>query len=314
MNKSYSFIINNSEITAGTRGASAGPTAIFTAARSAGSQYFGQFETQVLTDSNAALDHPTPFPFAKYIDAYAKVFYGVKEAVAARLNDDKFPIVLAGDHGSAAGTISGIKGAMADKRLGVVWIDAHADIHSPFTTPSGNMHGMPLAIVTNQDNLKYKRNDVDAKTREFWEAFQASASVTPMVQTSDLVYVGVRDCEEEEIAVMDEFSITNHTVELVRQLGVPTIVERILTQLADCDAIYISFDVDSMDPELTSYGTGTPVGNGLSPQEAKDLLTLLMENEKTVCLEIVEVNPCLDNKKNKMAEITFDILSSIVTK
>jgi len=314
MNKNYSFIINNSEITAGTRGSSAGPTAIFSAARASESDYFGAFETQVLADSNAALDHPTPYPFAKFIDAYAKVFFGVKEAVANHLKEEKFPVVLAGDHGSAAGTISGIKGTMPDKRLGVVWIDAHADIHSPFTTPSGNMHGMPLAIVTNLNNMSHQRNNVDLQTRELWDAFQRSAGVTPMVQTTDLVYVGVRDCEEEEVSLLDEFSITNHTVELVRQLGVPTIVERILAQLADCDAIYISFDVDSMDPELTSYGTGTPVGNGLSPQEAKDLLTLLMENEKTVCLEIVEVNPCLDNKKNKMAEIAFDILSSIVTK
>ena len=135
-----------------------------------------------------------------------------------------------------------------------------------------------------------------------------------MARPEDLVSVVVRDCEEEEVYLMEKLSLTNHTVENVRQMGVPTIVGLIKEQLADCEMIYISFDVDSMDPELTSYGTGTPVGNGLSPEEAKEFLQLLVEDEKVVCLEVVEVNPCLDNKKNKMAEITFEILSSVIKK
>ena len=314
MERNYSFIINTSEIAAGTRGASAGPIALYTAARNAGSDFFSQFELKTITDQNSALDQPTSFQYAKRVDAFAKVFYDVKEAVTSDLRQDKFPVVLAGDHGSAAGTIAGIKAGFPEKRLGIVWIDAHADIHSPYTTPSGNIHGMPLSIALNNDNLSYKRNEVDSQTSQLWAAFQKSAGVEKMVNPEDLVYVAVRDCEEEEISLMENLKLTNHTVENVRQMGVPTIVGLIKEQLADCEMIYISFDVDSMDPELTSYGTGTPVGNGLSPEEAKEFLQLLVEDEKVVCLEVVEVNPCLDNKKNKMAEITFEILSSVIKK
>ncbi len=173
---------------------------------------------------------------------------------------------------------------------------------------------MPLSIPLNNNNEAHKRNEVVGETAELWDAFQKSAGVTPMLLPSDLVYVAVRDCEKEEISIMEELNITNHTVEKVRQLGVPAIAKAIEEQLEACDIIYISFDVDSMDPELSSYGTGTPVGNGLSPDEAKELLTILMKSEKVVCMELVEVNPCLDNKKNKMAEIAFDILSSVITK
>lgn len=314
MERNYSFIINPSEITAGTRGASAGPTALFTAARNAGSGFFSQFELKTIPDHNGALDLPTSFQYAKRVDAYAKVFYNVKETVTKDLNEGKFPVVLAGDHGSAAGTIAGIKASAPEKRLGIIWIDAHADIHSPYTTPSGNIHGMPLSVALNNGNMAKQRNPVDQETAQLWEAFQKSAGVEQMVKPEDLVYVAVRDCEEEEVYLMEKLNLTNHTVENVRQMGVPTIVGLIKGQLADCEMIYISFDVDSMDPELSSYGTGTPVGNGLSPEEAKEFLQLLVEDEKVVCLEVVEVNPCLDNKKNKMAEITFDILSSVIKK
>lgn len=313
MERNYSLIVNNSEITAGTRGSSAGPTALFTAARNAQSDFFGQFPIQTIQDQNTALDKATSFKFAKYIDGYAKVFFAIKETVATELSNELFPVVLAGDHGSAAGTIAGIKSQFPDKRLGVIWVDAHADIHSPYTTPSGNIHGMPLSIALNNNNIEHKHNEVDTETAELWDAFQKSAFVEQMVNPVDLVYIAVRDCEEEEISIMERLNITNHTVENVRQLGVPTVVEAVKKQLEACEMIYISFDVDSMDPELTSYGTGTPVGNGLSPEEAKEILQLLMQDEKVVCLEMVEVNPCLDNKKNKMAEVAFDILSSVIT-
>ena len=167
MNRNYTYIINPSEITAGTRGSSTGPGAIFSAARSLESRYFGDFETTTIETANEFLDKDTEFEFAKRVDGYAKVFYAIKDVVSASLTDDKFPVIIAGDHGSAAGTIAGIKSANLDKRLGVVWIDAHADIHSPYTTPSGNIHGMPLSISLANNNLKHQRNDVVGKTAEF---------------------------------------------------------------------------------------------------------------------------------------------------
>src|SRR6218665_1113945 len=231
MSRNYKYIINPSEITAGTRGSSCGPNAIFTAARAQQSTYFGDFEISTIAVANDFLDAPTTFEFAKRVDGYAKVFYGIKEEVYNTISNEAFPVVLAGDHGSAAGTIAGIKSAYPNKRLGVIWIDAHADVHSPYTTPSGNIHGMPLSISLNNNNVSHKRNEVVGETAAFWDAFQKSAGVTPMLLPSDLIYVAVRDCEKEEIGLMEELNITNHTVEKVRQMGVPAIAQAIEEQL-----------------------------------------------------------------------------------
>ena len=101
------------------------------------------------------------------------------------------------------------------------------------------------------------------------------------------------------------------TVEQIREKGVDEAVEIIEEQLRNCDLIYLTFDVDSMDPDLTSHGTGTPVPNGITPQEAKDLMVKIASNSKTACIEIVEVNPCLDEKVNTMAEVTLGIVEAV---
>jgi arginase len=312
MNRKIELLINTSELTAGTRGASLGPGAIMTAARKNGSDFFGRYPSHVLPDFNASLDSPTSTPYAKYISEYTHVFNTIADAVKNKISEGCFPIVLAADHGSAAGTIAGIKAANPSKKLGVVWIDAHGDLHSPYTTPSGNMHGMPLAICLNTINTDKVKNDLDENTAKQWADLCQSHGIAPKITPENLVFVGVRDTELEEDHLISSLAITNHTIEDVRENGIATIANQILTQLSDCDAIYISFDVDSMDPHSTSFGTGTPVGNGLFPEEATELLSLLVQNEKTVCLEIVEVNPCLDNKLNTMAETTFEILNSVV--
>ena len=311
MNKSIVFLINKSEITAGTRGSSLGPDAIMTAARKKGSFIFGENAVEKLRSVNDLLDKPTPYRFAKRIDGLNKVYDVLNDKVSAILNANSFPIILAADHGSAGGTIAGIKSAFPDKRLGVVWIDAHADIHTPFTTPSGNMHGMPLATALNIDNTECKVNEVDEETLAFWNKLKQTGSPEAKVRPEDLVYIAVRDTEEQEDAVMNRLGIKNYEVADVRNRGVAAVMAEIDQQLKACDLIYVSFDVDSMDPELTSHGTGTPVENGLTPEEAKAILLHLAKNEKTVCMEIVEVNPCLDEKVNVMAEVTLDIIEEI---
>ncbi len=311
MSTNVTFLINKSEITAGTRGASLGPDAIMTAARTKGSYLFGENTLEQLNITNAFLDRPTKYPFAKRIDGLLSVYQELNTKVADILNKNSFPIILAADHGSAGGTISGIKSAFPDKRIGVVWIDAHADIHTPYTTPSGNMHGMPLASVMNLDNLECKVNEVDPETVSLWNELKAVGGITQKINPKDVVYVGVRDTEEQEEKIIKQRGIKWFTVDDVHNQGVTAIVQQIEEQLKDCDFVYVTFDVDSMDPELTSHGTGTPVPNGISPMEAKGLLTALSQNQKTVCLEIVEVNPCLDEKGNTMAEVTLDIVEAI---
>jgi len=311
MHKNIVFLINKSEITAGSRGASLGPEAIITAARKNGSTIFGENEVRKIENANYLLDHQTKYKFAKRIDGLLPIYQEIHDKVFSLLLKDSFPFLLAADHGSAGGTIAGIKAAFPDKRLGIVWIDAHADIHTPFTTPTGNMHGMPLATALDIDNLNCRINEVSDETILLWNQLKNVGGIAPKILPEDIVYIAVRDTEEQEDCIINELNIRNYSVAELREKGVPVVINEINSRLASCDIIYVSFDVDSMDPDLTSYGTGTPVKGGLSPEEAREILTRMVQNPKTVCMEIVEVNPCLDDKKNTMAEVALSLIESV---
>jgi arginase len=312
MGKDIVFLINKSEITAGTRGASLGPGAVMTAARKNNKTFFGDYPIEEVKEMNHLLDRPTQHQFAKRIDGLEVVFESLNEKVSSILKQNKFPLVIAGDHGSAGGTIAGIKTAYPDKRLGVVWIDAHADMHTPFTTPSGNVHGMPLSTALNEDNLECKSNDVPDETIEIWNRLKQLGGVQPKLLPQDLVFIAVRDTENQENEMMERLNIKNYKVQEVNEKGVTKVLSEINEKLADCDMIYISFDVDSMDPAHTSHGTGTPVDNGLTPEQADEILIHFAANTKSVCIEFVEVNPCLDEKINTMAEVTAELVEKVV--
>ncbi|MGC4041365.1 MAG: arginase [Flavobacterium sp.] len=311
MHKNITFLINKSEITAGSRGASLGPEAIITAARKKNSTIFGDHQLHKIENANHLLDLPTKYQFAKRIDGLLPIYKEIHQKVSRLLSDNSFPFILAADHGSAGGTIAGIKEAFPDKRLGVIWIDAHADIHTPYTTPTGNMHGMPLATALNIDNLACKVNEVSEETASLWNQLKNVGGIAPKILPEDIVYIAVRDTEEQEDCIMKELSIRNYSVSELREKGVAAVIAEINTKLKDCDIIYVSFDVDSMDPELTSYGTGTPVKDGLSPDEAREILITMAKDPKTVCVEVVEVNPCLDDKVNTMAEVALSLVESV---
>ena len=312
MNKNIVFLINKSEITAGTRGSSLGPESIITAARKKGKSIFGDYPIALIKDENHLLDQKTTHQFAKRIDGLLSVYSDLNEKVSALLLNKQFPLILAADHGSAGGTIAGIKTAFPDKKLGIVWIDAHADIHTPYTTPSGNMHGMPLATVLNQDNKECQSNVVSEETISYWEKLKNIGNIIPKVNPENLVYIAVRDTEEQENKIIERLNIKNYPVAELREKGITAVLQEIENKLGDCELIYVSFDVDSMDPDLTSYGTGTPVKNGITPEEAKELLKGFSKNKKTACIEFVEVNPCLDEKTNTMAEITLDLIEAVL--
>jgi len=311
MKKDIVFLINKSEITAGTRGASLGPGAVMTAARNNNKTFFGDFPLEEVKEMNHLLDKPTVHQFAKRIDGLEVVFNSLNEKVSSILEKDQFPLVIAGDHGSAGGTIAGIKTAYPDKRLGVVWIDAHADLHTPYTTPSGNVHGMPLATAINEDNIPRKSNDVPKDTISIWNNLK-NLGGAPKLLPEDLIFIGVRDTEAQEDALMDRLNIKNYQVQEVNEKGVEIVLSEIDKKLELCDIIYVSFDVDSMDPKDTSHGTGTPVDNGLNPQQAEEILTYFAAHQKTSCIEFVEVNPCLDEKTNKMAEVTAGLVEKVI--
>jgi arginase len=299
-----------SEIGAGTRGASLGIEAIKIAALDFMSNFFIHFPSEKIAVQNELLYQPIESPYAKRIKGVVNLYDKVSKAVSDCIKNNFFPVVLSGDHSTSSATIAGIKIAKPKSKLGVIWIDAHADLHTPYTTPSGNLHGMPVAIAINEDNLECAVHDLDADTVKHWNYLKNIGKIAPKVLPEDVVYVSLRDFEKEEKRLIDKYGIKVITTKEVRSKGAENIVRTITRYLSDCTDIYVSFDVDSLDSSI-SKGTGTPVNNGLKEREAEDLVSKFMQMRKVCCLEITEVNPTLD-KENLMAEIAFNILQRSV--
>ncbi|TCL01733.1 arginase [Roseivirga ehrenbergii] len=297
-----------SELAAGTRGASLGIDAMKVASLSKHSDFFLRFQPIRVKNENELLFQEPKFKNAKYGEGVYTVLKRVCDAVSDLRSEGLFPIVLAGDHSTAAGTIAGIKKADPDKRLGAIWIDAHADFHSPYTTPSGNMHGMPLAMATAIDNIECEQNDIEEETEALWERIKSIGMRGPKMKPEDVVFIGVRDTESPEDYLMEKYGIKNFTTAEVTEKGIQQVSKEALEILKDCDQIYISFDVDSLDTSV-SMGTGTPVPEGLSKEQALELNIELIKDKRVCCWEIVEVNPTLDTE-NRMANNAFEILEA----
>ena len=309
--KKIKFIEVKSEIGAGTRGASMGVDAIKIGALDFGSSLFKQTESVEIPNLNHLLFEFHGSPYAKRLKGVLTMCERVANEVKTSLKQNMYPVILAGDHSSSAGTIAGIRMAYPRQKLGVIWIDAHADLHSPFTTPSGNMHGMPLAASLAEDNSSNKMNKPDKDTLDLWSKLKNLGNISPKIDYKDLVFIGLRDIEPEESFLLKKHKVRIFSTSEVKRNGVEKIARDALTALSHCQYIYISFDVDSMDSSI-SKGTGTPVRNGITEKEAGSLLVRLIQNEKVCCFEIAEVNPTLD-KENLMAENTFEILQRAVS-
>ncbi|WP_457616741.1 arginase [Lutibacter sp.] len=306
--KTIKLIKNRSDLGAGTRGSDMGVDAIEIAAINKNDDYFNCYPFEDIETENETIYDKENNSFAKRIGSVYRVCTRLCNSITKNLTNNKFPIVLSGDHSSALGTISGIKAAYPNKRLGVIWIDAHADIHSPYTSPSGNIHGMPLAAALNDDNLEYKINNVIPETEVFWDKMKNIGIKGPKVLHEDVIYFGVRDTEAPEEFAIKQNNIRNYTVSEMRYRGYDVCLKEAIEKLDNCEIIYISFDVDSMDCDLISKGTGTPVSKGFDQHEVETIIKAFVNTDKVVCFEVVEVNPTLDNKGNVMAETAFDVL------
>ncbi len=311
MSRSIKLIKNRSDIGAGTRGSDMGIDAIEVAAINQGNDYFNRFAFEDVESHNESIYDKVKNSFAKRVEDVHEQCTRVAVSVEKNLRDGYFPLVMSGDHSSALGTISGIKAAYPDKTLGVVWIDAHADLHSPYTSPSGNIHGMPLAAALADDNLACQINEVSGDTDKYWDAMKNIGISGAKITANNLVFFGVRDTEAPEDNQIASLGIKNYMVAEVRHRGLETCVNEALARLALCDIIYISYDVDSMDCDLISYGTGTPVSRGFDQYEVIAIIEQLISSRKVVCFEVCEVNPLLDTKGNKMAETAFEVLNAI---
>ena len=308
--KNIKLIEIPSELGAGTRGASLGVDAIKIAALDFMSNFFVHFPSEKIEVENNLLFEPIKSPYAKRIQGVLNMYEKISIAVSESIKNNFFPVLLSGDHSNAGGTIAGIKMAKPKSKLGVIWIDAHADLHTPYTTPSGNMHGMPLATAIAEDNEEMKVHEPDEKTTDMWNRLKNIGKIPQKVLPEDVVFISLRDYEKEEKHLIDKYGMKVITTAELRRTGAEGVSRKALRYLSDCTDIYVSFDVDSLDSAI-SKGTGTPVSNGLKEREAEDLISKLMQNRKICCFEITEVNPTLD-KENLMAEIAFNILQRSV--
>tara|TARA_B100000683_G_scaffold66834_1_gene65628 strand:+ start:1220 stop:2194 length:975 start_codon:yes stop_codon:yes gene_type:complete len=305
------IIENKSEIGAGTRGASLGIDALKIASIKKGIDLFEQVPVLVVKDENKLLFQQTPFKYAKNIDGIVRMYSKISSFVHSILRNEHLPLIISGDHSSAGGTIAGVKMAFPSKRIGVLWIDAHADLHTPFTTPSGNVHGMSLASVIGIDNKENQINPVAEQEAELWNILKNTGGVGKKIEPEDIVFVGLRSFEDQEQKLIESYGMKTFDVESMRTEGIQKSTERVLKCFEQCDMIFLSFDVDSLDPSV-SIGTGTPVVGGFFIEEMKEMIDVLTKSNKISCMEITEVNPTLDHL-NKMSEAVIEVLQ-IATK
>lgn len=312
--KEIKLIKNRSDIGAGTRGSDLGIDALEIAAINQNKDFFNRYNSEDVATENESIYNKKKNSFGKQITSVFNQCKRVCNHVKVNIQEGKFPIVLSGDHSSALGTISGVKAANPTQRVGVVWIDAHGDLHSPYTSPSGNIHGMPLAAAIADDNLEYQVNDIDRDTIEYWDRMKNIGTFEQKILPEDIIFFGVRDTEEPEDKQIEKYGIKNYMVHEVRYRSIETCVAEALEKLSNCDVIYISFDVDSMDCDMISYGTGTPVAKGFDQFEVINIINGLLDSKKVACVEFVEINPLLDLKGNKMAETAFEVLEAVTKK
>lgn len=250
---------------------------------------------------------------AKNIENIITIENRIVNLVQKALEANEFPMIISGDHSNGLGGISGLKNHYPDKTIGVIWIDAHADLHSPYTSPSGNIHGMPLAAALGIGSQKEYKTYLTDEVTEKWNHLitLGDQKICPKILPENIVFVDIRDMEPEELNIISNLNIKSFTPHDIKELGLTAIAEQTLEHLENCDYLYLSFDVDSLDPTV-SYGTGTPVPDGLQKDEAVQLLKMFLVQPRLKVFEITEINPLLD-RNNPMEEVAAEIIEKVMT-
>ena len=215
-----------------------------------------------------------------------KIYDRARQLVAA----DSIPLFLGGDHSIAIGTIGGVT---HEQPSGLVWIDAHGDFNTPETSPSGNIHGMPMAALLGHG------------PPELVDIGRPGAKI----QARDVVMIGIRDLDPEERVALRNSGIKVFTMHDIDEFGMAKIASQALSTLSHVDRLHVSLDMDSVDPNWAP-GVGTPVPGGLSYRESHLLMEILAESQKVTSVDVVEVNPILD-EQNKTAVLAQRLLMSL---
>ena len=283
------------DLGAGRRGVDMGPSAIRYAGlneRLHGLGYdvldWGDVETAVLEATEETAET------ARYLPEIKAACGRLARLVGLALEQGSLPLVLGGDHSVALGTLGGLARSVGVG--GVLWIDAHSDLNTPETSPSGNVHGMPLAAAI---GLADERFDSDA-----WSL--------PAVEPERVALVGLRSVDARERERIRELGIKAYTMSDIDRIGIERAIRESLSHIAGPGFVHVSFDMDALDPEVAP-GVGTPVRGGLSYREAHLALELVSESGLAGSLEVVEVNPILD-RENATASLAVELVASALGK
>jgi arginase len=230
-------------------------------------------------------------PRARFLAEIRSTCEGVARRVGEAVAQGRLPIVLGGDHSIALGTLGGLAAAAGGPGA-ALWIDAHGDLNTPQTTPSGNVHGMPLAAALGHGG----------------EAFESDAWPLPALDPARTTLIGVRSLDDGERALLGALDVAVHTMSEVDRRGIEPLVADALGRAAGAAFVHVSLDMDALDPEVAP-GVGTAVRGGLSYREAHLAMELVAESGLLGSFEIVEVNPILD-RENATAALAVELAAS----
>jgi arginase len=279
------------DLGAGRRGVDMGPSAI----RYAGlEERLGALGVDVADRGNVATavaeataEHD---PRARFLPAIRETCERVAELVGTALDDDRVPIVLGGDHSIALGTLGGLAARRGPGA--VLWFDAHGDLNTPRTTPSGNVHGMPLAAALGRGG----------------PGFESAAWTLPALEPRRVAVIGARDLDPGERDLIHELSLPVYTMSEIDRRGIEDVVSDALGRAAGAPFVHVSLDMDGLDPDVAP-GVGTAVRGGLTYREAHLAMEMVAESGLLCCFEIVEVNPILD-RENTTAALAVELAAS----
>ncbi len=276
------------------RGVDMGPSAIRYARLEASLEDLGHRVTDL---GNAGVPIPETVVAeteVKHLAAVRGVCEEVSDQAAAIVSEGMFPIFLGGDHAIAIGTVSGVARSASGARTGVIWVDAHADFNTPETSPSGNIHGMPLAAITGRGHPD----------------LVGIGGPEANVRTEDVSIIGLRSVDVEEKNLLREAGVRVYTMKDIDAYGAARVVRSAIKGLSHVDRVHLSLDLDAVDPEVAP-GVGTPVRGGLTYREAHLLMELVNEAGIISSLDVVEVNPILDIK-NGTATLAVELVESLM--
>ncbi len=288
------------DLGAGRRGVDMGPSALRIAGlaerlRDIGHTVLDDGDIPVKVPESQEIDNHR----LKYLPEIVRVATVLAHKIADIMERKEFPLVLGGDHSIAMGTISGLSNYARkhNLRFGVIWIDAHADMNTAETTPSGNIHGMPLAAVLGEGALELTTIGGDFRK----------------VDPKNAALIGIRDIDNAEREIVKRTGIAHYTIADIDKYGAHRIIGKVLKDLKEkVDLLHVSFDIDSVDPTVAA-GVGTPAPGGLSYRETHLIMETIADCECMSSLEVAEVNPIFDIK-NQSSEFAVQVIASALGK